>query len=266
MPSLDNGIALKKRAQPIVMLTCYSTPTARHVEAAGVDVALVGDSLGTTLLGYENTTHVTMSDMLVHTAAVARGISSIPIIADMPFQSYEDPEMALQNARLLIKAGAHAVKLEGPETAIITYLQKHEIEVCAHLGYLPQSAEKPRVQGKHAHGAQELLDHARAIEAAGALMVVLELVPDELSAKISQSISIPTIGIGAGVHCDGQVQVLDDLLGVSDRVFKHAKMFATQAESAVQGISQYCQEVRKQEFPTADNVSHINDDILSDVE
>lgn len=262
MPSLESCLALKQQAQSVVMLTCYNYPTAQQVEAAGVDVALVGDSLGAAILGYENSTFVTMADMLMHTAAVCRGISSTPVIADMPYKSYEDPEMALANARLFIEAGADAVKCEGPQTAIITYLHKHNIEVCAHLGYLPQSAERPAVHGKHARSAQELLDNARAVEAAGAQMVVLELIPDELSQKISAELNIPTIGIGAGVHCDGQVQVLDDVLGVSNRQFKHAKAYVDQREQAISGMKQYCKEVRDKTFPTAQNVSHIGDDVL----
>ena len=216
----------KQEQRPICMLTCYSFPTAQQIDAAGVDIALVGDSLGTTLLGYDTTTKVTMIDMQSHVGAVARGCDQALVLADMPFQSYDDPDTAVKNAQLLTAAGADAVKVEGPVVDVIRALSAAGISVCAHLGYLPQSADRPAVVGKEQESARQLLADAKAVEAAGADMLVLELMPKQLSAFISQQLVIPTIGIGAGVDCDGQVQVIDDLLGMGERVFRHAKAYA----------------------------------------
>lgn len=257
---------LKNKQQPICMLTCYSYPTARQLEAAGVDIALVGDSLGTTLLGYASTQQVTMHDMCSHVGAVKRGSNNMCIIADMPYQSYGTSGQAVSNAQQLCAAGADAVKLEGALPEMIQAIIAAGIDVCAHLGYLPQSAEKPSVVGKDQEAIAQLLSDARAVEAAGAGMLVLELVPDEVSTWLSPQLQIPTIGIGAGAGCDGQVQVLDDLLGISERVFKHARQFAQHREEAIAGIKSYCAAVRERSFPGIDNVSHIDSALISEVE
>ncbi len=259
---LSSFRALKQRSQPICMLTCYSFPTAQQSEQAGVDIALVGDSLGTTFLGYDSTNKVTMSDMLHHVRAVRRGCPKTYVLADLPFRSYETPEDALANARALIDAGADGVKLEGALTAIISYLVKHGIDVCGHIGYLPQTADKPSVVGKQIPVARQLLADAQAIEAAGAEMLVLELMPKELSAVLTAQLAIPTIGIGAGADCDGQVQVIDDLLGMGERVFRHAKVYAQHRADAVTGIAQYCQDVREKAFPTDAHVSHVDQGLI----
>ena len=256
--------SLKQEQKPICMLTCYSAPTGAQVDEAGVDIALVGDSLGTTILGYESTTSVTMADMIHHVKAVCRGCHNAYVIADMPYQSYEDKVSALKNAQALIEAGANGVKLEGTELEIVQHLRAHDIDVCGHLGYLPQTALRPGVVGKEASTAQTLLKDALALEQAGIDMLVLELVPKQLSAYISQQLHIPTIGIGAGAACDGQVQVLDDLLGMGQRVFKHAKVYAQHREHALSGIKQYCEDVRAGVFPTDENTSHVSDGFISD--
>ncbi len=255
----------KERQQPICMLTCYSFPTAQIVEAAGVDIALVGDSLGTTFLGYASTKDVTLDDMRYHVAAVKRGCAHTYTIADMPYQTYTNKEQALSNALLLIDAGADGIKLEGAETEVIAYLCEKEIDVCGHIGYLPQTAEAPKVVGKEIEAARQALADAKAVEAAGADMIVFELMPKELSAYISEQLSIPSIGIGAGQGCDGQVQVLDDLLGLSERTFKHARPYARHRSNAIAGIRQYCEDVRDKTFPTDENASHVDDAFIEEL-
>lgn len=202
------------------MLTCYDATFAKLLSAAGVDVLLVGDSLGMVLKGAENTLNVTMQDMLYHTKSVAAGAPGALIMTDMPFGSYElNATMALENAQLLIDAGATMVKLEGGGTMANTarHLIMHGIPVCAHLGFTPQSIKQLggyKIQGKTEESAHQILQDAIAMDNAGASFVVLEMVPAQLAKIITQRISTPTIGIGAGVDCDGQVLVLQDLLGI----------------------------------------------------
>lgn len=201
------------------MLTGYDYPTARLLDEAGVDAILVGDSLGMVVLGYPDTTFVTMDDMLHHTRAVARAVQRAPIIADLPIHSYDTPEEAVANARRLMEAGADAVKLEGgvshtPQIAAIT---ASGIPLVAHIGMLPQSIREEggyKIKGKTPEAAQQLVEDARAVEAAGAIAVVMELVQPEASRTITAALRIPTIGIGSGQDCDGQVLVVHDLVGL----------------------------------------------------
>ena len=210
--------AMKDRGEKIAVLTCYDYPTARLLDEAGLDLLLVGDSLGMVVLGYPDTTLVTMDEMLHHTRAVARGAQRVPILADLPIASYDTPEAALANASRLIAAGAHAVKLEGgaSHAAQIAALAAAGIPVMAHIGMQPQRVRIEggyRVKGKTPEDAARLLADAHAVSQAGAFGLLLELVQPAVAAQITRAIRIPTIGIGAGADCDGQVLVTHDLIG-----------------------------------------------------
>ncbi len=250
---------MKARGERIVMLTAYDYPTARLFDAAGVDVLLVGDSLGMVVLGHESTIPVTMDDMVHHTKAVARGTRRALVVADLPFMSYSlGREQALANAARLIQEGsAQAVKLEGGEPVVRTVeaIVESGIPVMGHLGLTPQSIHRfggYPVQGRDRTTAQRLLEDARALEAAGAFALVLELVPAPLAQRITAALQIPTIGIGAGPHCDGQVQVMHDLLGYGPAdafVPKHAKRFANLGPLITDAVGRYAAEVRAGTFP-----------------
>ena len=210
--------AMKRRGEKLAVLTAYDYPTARLLDESGIDILLVGDSLGMVVLGFPDTTHVTMEHMLHHTAAVARGTQRALIVADLPFASYDTPEQAVVNARRLITAGAHAVKLEGgaSHAARIAAITADGIPVMAHLGMLPQSIREEgryKLKGKTPESADALLADSLAIEKAGSFAVVLELVKADVAAQISAALQIPTIGIGSGPACDGQVLVTHDLIG-----------------------------------------------------
>ena len=211
--------AMKRRGEKLAVLTAYDYPTARLLDESGLDILLVGDSLGMVVLGFPDTTHVTMEHMLHHTAAVARGTQRALIVADLPFASYDTPGQAVANARRLVAAGAHAVKLEGGAThaARLSAIVAAGIPVMAHLGMLPQSIREEggyKLKGKTPESADALLADAFAIESAGAFAVVLELVKADVAARISAALTIPTIGIGSGAGCDGQVLVTHDLIGL----------------------------------------------------
>lgn len=209
----------KLRGEKIVALTAYDYPTARLLDESEVDIILVGDSLGMVVLGYEDTTSVSLDEMLHHTRAVARGVKHALIVADLPIHTYDTPKQALETARLLIGAGAQAVKLEGGTThaAQISTVVKAAIPLMAHIGMLPQSVREEggyKVKGRTPAGAERLLNDARAVEAAGAFAVVLEIVAADTARQITAAIKIPTIGIGSGAHCDGQILVTHDLIGL----------------------------------------------------
>lgn len=250
---------MKHLGKKIPMLTAYDYTSARLIEEAGVDFILVGDSLGQVILGYQNTIPVTMEEMLHHTKAVVRGTNQALVVADMPFLTYHlSHEQALHNAgRFLQEGGAQAVKLEGGvrmrET--VQALTRNGIPVLGHIGLTPQSINQlggTRVQGKTKQMADEILTDAKAIEEAGAFAVVVELVPEELGRLITEGLSIPTIGIGAGVHCDGQVLVFHDMLGMSvGPVPRHAKAFANLGSATKEAVGLYLSEVRSGQFPTA---------------
>ena len=211
--------AMKRRGEKLAVLTAYDYPTARLLDESGLDILLVGDSLGMVVLGFPDTTHVTMEHMLHHTAAVARGVQRALIVADLPFASYDTPDQAVANARRLIAAGTHAVKLEGgaSHAARIAAIVAGGIPVMAHLGMLPQSIREEggyKLKGKTPESADALLADALAIENAGAFAVVLELVKADVAERISTALQIPTIGIGSGAACDGQVLVTHDLIGL----------------------------------------------------
>jgi 3-methyl-2-oxobutanoate hydroxymethyltransferase len=242
----------------ITCLTAYDYPTARLMDEAGVDVVLVGDSVAMVVLGYESTLPLTMEEALHHTKAVRRGVQRALVVADMPFGSYQgDVNEALQNAvRFVKEAGAEAVKVEGGERRleVIARLTEAEIPVMGHVGLTPQSVNAMggyRVQGKTAGGAEQLLRDARAVEAAGAFAIVLEGIPRELAAEITKSVRIPTIGIGAGPDCDGQILVLHDLLGLTfQEPPKFARRYANVGEVISQAVREYCADVQGGSFPS----------------
>lgn len=246
----------KTHGEPIVMLTAYDFPMARIIDESGVDVILVGDSLGNVVLGYDNTIPVTMEDMIHHSKAVARGVKNALLVGDMPFMSYQSTvDQAVYNAgRFLREGGAHAVKLEG--TACLPAIERMieiGIPVMGHLGFTPQSIYAmggPRVQGKTDESAKQLLKDAKTLEAVGVFALVLELIPDELAAQVTKSLKIPVIGIGAGKHCDGQVLVVNDLLGLTEgKTPKFVKRYAELGEAAKKAISEFSEDVRARRFP-----------------
>ncbi len=261
---------MKQKKEKIVMLTAYDYSTARLVDEAGVPLILVGDSLGMVLLGYESTIPVTMDDMIHHTKAVVRGSKQAMVIGDMPFMTYHTSVAdALRNAaRFIQEGGAQAVKLEGGVTVAETVKRIVEcgIPVMGHIGLTPQSIHQlggHRAQGKTPEAAMRLLNDARALEQAGAFAVVLELVPAPLAKLITQELSIPTIGIGAGPDCDGQVQVISDLLGLySDFVPKHAKQYVRLAGEIKTAIASYISEVKSGAFPTMEHCPAMDERLL----
>ncbi len=250
--------ARKRRhgATPLVMVTAYDEPGARFVDAAGADLILVGDSVANTVLGYEHTMHVTIDDMVHHTAAVARAHPRCLVVGDMPWMSYHvSAEEAVRNAARLVRAGAGAVKLEGGRNrlGVVTAIVDAEIPVMGHLGLTPQSMLAMggfRVQAKSADAAGALLDAAGALEAAGCFAFVLEGVPDVVGRTVTETLEVPTIGIGAGPHCDGQVLVFHDLLGLGSRTPpKFVRQYADLGRAATDAIAAFCADVRAGAFP-----------------
>lgn len=245
----------KKGREKIASLTAYDYPTAKLVEEAGLDFILVGDSLGVVVLGYDTPLNVTMEDMLHHTRAVARGAAETLIIGDMPVNTYNTPYDALINAKRFLEAGAQGVKVEGPKTDVVEALAKEGIPVMGHIGLTPQSITDYRVQGREAEEAQRILNEALALEKAGVFSLVLECVPESLGKKITDSINIPTIGIGAGRYCDGQILVIHDLLGLFDRyVPKFARQYLTLREDIRNALLSFKQDVKHGTFPGEENV------------
>ncbi len=265
---------MKAQGQRFAMITAYDYPSARLVEQAGIPVILVGDSLGSVILGYESTVRVTMDDILYHTKAVVRGTEKAIIVADMPFMSYQaDPNEAMRNAgRLLQEGGATAVKLEGGShvAPLVRRMVESGIPVMGHLGLTPQSVNQfggHKVQGKTPAAAAKLINDARALEEAGAFAVVLETIPAPLAQMVTERISIPTIGIGAGPHCDAQVQVFHDMLGIYDdrRQLKHAKRYAVLGEVIRNAVRDYIADVESAEFPTAEHSFEMEESTRSEL-
>jgi 3-methyl-2-oxobutanoate hydroxymethyltransferase len=240
----------------IVMLTCYDAIFAHVLDASGVDVLLVGDSLGTVLQGHRTPIPVSIDSIIYHTAAVARGNQSAWIVADMPFGSYQvSCESAIANASRLMQAGAHMVKLEGGgwTSPIVRHLVERGIPVCAHLGFTPQSVHALggyRVQGRQAEAAEQLRQHAQELAAAGAALIVIEMVPTSLAASLTSQLSIPVIGIGAGVRCSGQVLVLHDMLGLSfGKTPRFVRNFLEGCSGIEGAVRRYVAEVKAGRFP-----------------
>ncbi len=256
MPTTIQSLrACKEAGEKFTCLTSYDSTFSHIVASAGVEVILVGDSLGMVLQGHDSTLPVTMEQMIYHTEAVKRGNQGALIMADMPFMSYATPEQALKNAALLMQAGAHLVKIEGGDwlCETISMLSERGIPVCAHLGLTPQSVNKLggyKVQGREAAQAEEMIAHAIAQERAGADLILLECVPSQLASKLTQSISAPVIGIGAGPGTDGQVLVIHDLLGATPgRRPKFVKNFMAESGSIEGAIKAYVDAVKNSEFP-----------------
>ena len=269
--TINQLMKMKQTGEKFCMLTAYDYSTARLVDEAGVPLILVGDSLGMVMLGYESTIPVTMDEMIHHTKAVSRGTKNSLVVGDMPFMTYHTSiEDALRNAgRFLQEGGAQAVKLEGGETVTekVRHIVASGIPVMGHLGYTPQSTHQlggPKAVGKSAEAAAQLLRDARALEEAGVFSIVLELVPAPLAKLVTEKVNVPTIGIGAGKDCDGQVQVTNDLLGLfSDFVPKHAKQYAKLRDVIKSAITDYMTEVKDGTFPTSEHSPTMDESILA---
>ena len=259
-----SGVSSQHSAAKITCLTAYDYPTARLLDEAGVDVLLVGDSLGMVVLGHESTLPVSMEEMLQCTRAARRGTRRALLVADMPYGSYhDDAAQAVRNAvRFVKEAGAEAVKIEGGERRmeLISRVVEAEIPVMGHIGLKPQSVNALggfRVQGKTEQAAEQLLRDARAVEAAGAFSVVLESIPRELAARVTAELKIPTIGIGAGPDCDGQVLVIHDLVGLSfGHKPKFARRYANVGEAISRAAAEYCRDVQQGSFPSDEESYH----------
>jgi 3-methyl-2-oxobutanoate hydroxymethyltransferase len=254
--TLDTLRHLQRQGKKIASLTCYDSSFTRLLEAAGIELFIIGDSLGMVLMGYESTVPVTLSDMLHYAGNVARVGQFAYRIVDMPAGSYAGPDQALANAmRLMEQGGAHMVKLEGGTemAGISEYLVRHDIPVCGHIGLLPQSVEKYggyKVQGRDEAGARALLADARALEQAGVGLLVMECIPAELATRITGSVGMPTIGIGAGPGCDGQVLVLHDMLGITPgRRPRFVKDFMEDTGSIPAAVTAYVRAVKEGSFP-----------------
>ena len=261
---------MKVEGRPSTMITAYDYAMARNVDEAGIDMILVGDSVGNVMLGYSSTIPVTMDAMIHHTQAVVRGTKYALVVGDMPFMSYQASEAeGLMNAgRFLKEGGCAAIKLEGGSEVcpLVKKMVTAGIPVMGHIGLTPQSVNQFggfKVQGKDVAAAQKLLDDAKALEAAGAFSIVLECVQSALAAKVSEAISIPTIGIGAGNGCDGQVLVCNDLLGVSNGFTpKFVKKYRDLHQEIVGAVSEYISDVRDRSFPAPEHTFKIDDEVL----
>ena len=248
--------AMKQKAKKIVCLTAYDAVMGAIADLAGVDLILVGDSLGNVVLGLPSTLPVTLEDMISHTASTRRGVHRALLVADIPFGGYQSSvERAVDSAVALVKAGAEAVKLEGAYTEQIRAIVKAGIPVMGHLGFTPQSINNFggfRVQGR-GEGGEAVLEMARAVDEAGAFGIVLELIPNELSREITCTVGCPTIGIGAGIECDGQIQVFHDVLGLSEQKLRHAKVYVEGRRLFEDAVRAYGQEVRESVFPAEEH-------------
>ena len=238
-----------KGVKPFPMLTAYTCPVARSIEEAGVPVILVGDTVGMVEMGFESTRDVTIEHMEYHVSAVRRGAKQTHIIGDLPFQTDKDPETALVNAKRLIAAGADSVKLEGPKIDVISHLVKNGIPVVGHTGLTPQTAKNFKKVGSTVSEAKRVADEAQAIQDAGAFMVVLEHIPYSLAQAITTALKIPTIGIGAGPDCDGQVLVINDALGLGDYWPPFSKQYAHVSQTILKVAKEFSSEVESKEFP-----------------
>jgi 3-methyl-2-oxobutanoate hydroxymethyltransferase len=259
---------VRSGAEPLVMVTAYDAPGARVADEAGVDLILVGDSVAMVVLGYDDTLQVTVDDLAHHTAAVARAQPDAMIIGDLPWMSYHvSVEDTVRNAAALVRAGAQAVKLEGGRKRLpmIEALVDTEIPVMGHLGLTPQSVHAMggfKVQGRQHDAALGLVDDAKALEAAGCFAIVLEGVPDEVARLVTDSLEVPTIGIGAGPHCDGQVLVFHDVLGLEDRIVpKFVRRYASLKSDAVEAMRHFADDVRTGRFPSDEESYHLSDEV-----
>ena len=251
---------MKQEKELITYLTAYDFPTAQFADTAGLDMLLVGDSLGMVIQGHDTTVPVTVDDIIYHSRTVARGLRRAFLVADMPFMSYTEPGMALDNAvRLMQEGGAMMVKLEGgdDQVDVVTHLARHDIPVCAHLGLKPQSVHKIggfKVQGREPDKAKEMLVSAQRLQDAGADIVLLECVPNEAGKMITAALQVPVIGIGAGPDVDGQILVLYDILDITQgRTPKFVKNFQADCDSPLLAVQSYVREVKDGEYPAAEH-------------
>lgn len=262
-------LKMKRNDERFTMVTAYDYTSAQLVERSGIPVVLVGDSLGMVFAGHETTLPVTLDEMIYHCRAVVRGTRSSLVVGDMPFNTYPDPDTGLRSAaRLLQEAGVQAVKLEGGREvcSIVSRITQRGIPVMGHLGFTPQSVHafgNKIVRGKNLDEARALLEDARALQEAGCFAVVLECVPSALAQEVSASLTIPTIGIGSGLHCDGQVQVWHDMLGLyTDFVPRHVKRYARLAELIEAALKQFDEEVRGARFPAANTGPRVKANVV----
>ncbi len=257
-------VSKKAQGQPICALTCYDYPTACWQEKAGIDLVLVGDSLGVNVLGYNSTREVTMQDMLHHLRSVRRGLKTPYLLVDMPFGSYETRDSALDNALQFKEAGADGVKIEGFRPDIVSNLVKNGIDVCGHLGLTPQLHKRMSPQAKTGSDAARLVQDALALEKEGVWTLVLELIPEPVAREVSERIFIPTIGIGAGRFTDGQILVAPDILGISSFDLRHNRKYAHFHETALEALGTYIEEVRQGKFPESEHCVPIADSDLEE--
>lgn len=254
---------MKRRGEKISMLTAYDYPTAKAEAEAGVDILLVGDSVGTNILGYASEQEVTLADIAHHVRAVRRGAPQSVILADLPYSTYDTPDMAVTNARKLREAGADILKFEGPRLEIAAALVAAGIDVCGHLGLEPQHHMDRRLKGRSAQEARSLLANAKALDAAGICLLVLELIPEEVAETVTKAIAAPTIGIGAGRYTDGQVLVICDILGFTPVNFRHNHLYHEVGPLISDAAAHYVRDVREGHFPAEANVFHMPQEELS---
>ncbi len=246
-----------KGTRKVTVLTAYDAQMARIQDNLGVDIILVGDSLGMVVLGYDTTRNVTMNDMIRHTGAVSRGVEKAHIVADMPVNSFNTPEDAVKNAKRLLEAGAQSVKIEGRNVNAISAILREGIPVMGHVGLLPQTAEVMKVKGKKKSEAKMIIEDAEALDELGVYAIVLECIPAKLGKKISERVGTLTIGIGAGVDCDGQVLVVNDMLGMeTGYVPKHAKVYVNLNAVIGKAVKEYIDDVKNGKFPDDDYIFH----------
>jgi 3-methyl-2-oxobutanoate hydroxymethyltransferase len=262
MRLLAQFAAMKAKGEKIATMTAYDAPQARAQAAAGIDAILVGDSVGVNILGYASEREVTLADMIHHTAAVRRGAPETFIYADLPFATYDTPEQALASGLALQKAGANAVKFEGAHPDLVHALTSAGVPVCGHIGYEPQTGER-RVHGKTFEEAARLRAEAKTLDEAGVFMLVLELMPAELAGVISKDIKAATIGIGAGPGTDGQVLVFPDVLGYTEKNFRHNKRYAEVGAAMASAAAAYVADVKSGNFPTMANCGALPPDVLA---
>ena len=246
-----------KKKRKIVMLTAYDYQIAKILHETGIDLILVGDSLGMVVLGHKDTKSVTVEDMIHHTGAVARGAKNTPIVGDMPINSYNTVENALKNAKRFLEAGAHGVKIEGNKPEIVKALLNEGIPVMGHVGLLPQTAERYRLKGKEKAEAEKILRDAVELDKMGVFTIVLECIPESLAKRITETVEAPTIGIGAGKYCDGQVLVVNDMLGF-DETFspKYLKRYANLRMEIRKAVAKFKEEVLNEKYPDEEHTYH----------
>lgn len=248
MKQSADSLRQMKTKTPIPMLTAYTTPVARCLEKAGIPVILVGDTVGMVEMGFDSTRHVTIEHMQYHIGAVRRGAADTHIIGDLPYNTDQDPETTLRNSRLLLAAGADSVKLEGPKYQVINYLVAHGVDVVGHTGLTPQTAVNFKQVGREGDDAERVLNEASGIAKSGAFLVILEHIPAVLAETITRSVPIPTIGIGAGPACDGQVLVINDAIGLGVKWPPFSKQYAHISETITAAATNFASEVEKRSF------------------